>query len=216
LAIHCSAPFHDAHTFRYANDGIYGTREACAYSGLMFAARITLAHFSVSWAINLPKPVRERRRIVTPASVSRATIFGSARAALISPWSFSTISSGVFLGATMPHHPLASKPVRVPDTKVAFQTSLALPTLGIPSVKLWPVWRGRMVWMRSTHNRPGREMILLELVSRCSRAAASASQLPFRDTDFSCWTDCYNAKNSPSRPLAQMGLGSVTGRGQRR
>jgi hypothetical protein len=41
-------------------------------------------------------------------SASRALILGSARAALISLLSLSTISAGVFLGVQRPNHPLAS------------------------------------------------------------------------------------------------------------
>ena len=42
----------------------------------MLAARITLAHFSVSSTRNLPKSVRGNARIVTPASVSRVDDIG--------------------------------------------------------------------------------------------------------------------------------------------
>jgi hypothetical protein len=50
----------------------------------MLAARITLAHFSVSSAINLPKSADEPASVVLPKSASRALILGSARPALIS------------------------------------------------------------------------------------------------------------------------------------
>src|SRR6516162_10831216 len=82
------------------------------YSGLMFAARITSAHFSISSAINLPKSVGEPASTVPPRSASRAFIVGSARAALISLLSVSMILAGVFLGAPRPPHALASKPRR--------------------------------------------------------------------------------------------------------
>jgi hypothetical protein len=72
------------------------------YSGLMLAARITLPHFSVSSAMCLAKSAGELANTVTPRSSSRALIFGSARAALISRLSLSMISVGVFLGAPMP------------------------------------------------------------------------------------------------------------------
>ena len=78
------------------------------HSGLMFAARITLPHFSVSSAMSLPKSAGEPRSTVPPRSASRAFNLGSARAALISLLSFSTISVGVFLGAPTPHYALAS------------------------------------------------------------------------------------------------------------
>ena len=70
--------------------------------GLILAARITLPHFSVSSAMSLPNSAGEPAKRVPPKSASRALILGSARAALISLLSFSTISAGVFLGAPMP------------------------------------------------------------------------------------------------------------------
>src|SRR5262245_41623973 len=82
-------------------------------SALIPANLITLAHFSVSSAICWANCADEVANTVTPTSTSRAAILGSARPALISLWSFSTISTGVFLGATMPDHPLASKPATV-------------------------------------------------------------------------------------------------------
>jgi hypothetical protein len=65
------------------------------HSGLMLAARITLPHFSVSSAMSLPKSAGEPGSTVAPRSTSRALILGSARAALISLLSLSTISVGV-------------------------------------------------------------------------------------------------------------------------
>src|SRR5438445_11182459 len=50
----------------------------------MFAARITLPHFSVSSAMSLLKSAGEPVSGVPPRSASRALILGSARAALIS------------------------------------------------------------------------------------------------------------------------------------
>ena len=77
----------------------------CAdHSGLMLAARITLAHFSVSSAMSLPKSAGEPASTVPPRSASRALILGSARPALISLLSLSMISAGVFLGAPTPYH----------------------------------------------------------------------------------------------------------------
>jgi hypothetical protein len=72
----------------------------------------TLPHFSVSSAISLLKSAGEPGSTVPPRSASRAFIFGSARPALISLLSFSTISVGVFLGAPKPAHALASYPGR--------------------------------------------------------------------------------------------------------
>src|SRR5262245_18331062 len=78
------------------------------HSGLMFAARITLAHFSVSSAISLPKSAGEPGSIVPPRSASRAFTVGSVRPAFISLLSFPTISGGVFLGAPTPNQVLVS------------------------------------------------------------------------------------------------------------
>src|SRR5262249_5116761 len=68
-----------------------------AYSGLMLAARITLPHFSVSAAMNLPKSAGEPVSAVPPRSASLALILGSASAVLISLLSLSMISAGVVL-----------------------------------------------------------------------------------------------------------------------
>src|ERR1022692_1642324 len=64
----------------------------------------TLAHFSVSSAMSLPKSVGEPGSTVPPRSSSRPLILGSARAALISLLSFSMISAGVFFGTPTPNH----------------------------------------------------------------------------------------------------------------
>ena len=72
------------------------------HSGLMPANLITLPHFSVSSAMSLPKSAGEPASTVPPRSASRALILGSARPALISLLSLSTISAGVFLGAPTP------------------------------------------------------------------------------------------------------------------
>src|SRR6516164_830452 len=78
------------------------------HSGLMLAARITLAHFSVSSAISIPKSAGDPGSGVPPSSANLALILGSARTALISLLSLSTISDGVFLGAPMPCQALIS------------------------------------------------------------------------------------------------------------
>ena len=78
------------------------------HSDLMPANWITLAHFSVSSAISLPKSLGEPGSVVAPRSASRALNLGSARPALISLLSFSTISAGVALGAQTPNQLLAS------------------------------------------------------------------------------------------------------------
>src|SRR5262249_30535217 len=72
------------------------------HSGLMPADLITLAHLSVSSAMSLPKSAGEPGSTVPPKSASRALILESAKPALISLLSLSTISAGVFFGAPTP------------------------------------------------------------------------------------------------------------------
>src|SRR5438132_5145539 len=72
-----------------------------AYCGLMSANFTTLPHFSVSSAMSLPKSAGEPGSAVAPMPASRALILRSARPALTSLLSFSTISMGVLRGATM-------------------------------------------------------------------------------------------------------------------
>ena len=74
----------------------------------MLAARITLPHFSVSSAMSLPKSAGDPGSALTPSSANRALILGSARPALISLFSFSTISAGVFFGVPTPVQKLDS------------------------------------------------------------------------------------------------------------
>ena len=62
----------------------------------------TLPHFSVSSAISLPKSAGEPASTVPPRSASRAFMLRSARPALISLLSLSTISTDVFFGAPIP------------------------------------------------------------------------------------------------------------------
>src|SRR5262245_8272672 len=68
---------------RLRRTGRYGMCSCADHSGLMLAARITLAHLSVSSAMCLPKSAGESTSTSPPRSVSRAFILGSARAALI-------------------------------------------------------------------------------------------------------------------------------------
>src|SRR5437588_10762069 len=70
----------------------------------MFSNLITFSHFSVSSRTSLPKSADEITSGEAPRSVSRAVIFGSVRAALISLLSLSTISAGVPFGAPTPCH----------------------------------------------------------------------------------------------------------------
>src|SRR5262249_50626699 len=78
------------------------------HSALILAARITFADFSVASAMSWAKSAGEPASTVPPRSATRAFIFGSASATLISLLSFSTISAGVFLGAPMPCQTTAS------------------------------------------------------------------------------------------------------------
>ena len=78
------------------------------YCSLMLAARIALAHLSVSAAMNVPNSAGDSASTVPPRSVIRACNFGSAKPALISLLSLSTISAGVSFGAPTPYHALTS------------------------------------------------------------------------------------------------------------
>src|SRR5262249_7856791 len=84
------------------------TRHPRRHRGLMFAKRITFAHFSVSVAMNLPKSPGVMGIGTDPRSAIRGLIAGSAIAALISRLSMSMISAGVFFGAPKPPQPHAS------------------------------------------------------------------------------------------------------------
>src|SRR5262249_20588230 len=79
----------------FAERHSWNVRASPTPSALMPTNLIALAHFSVSSAISLPKPAGETTSGAPPRSVSRALILGSARPALISPLSLSTISTGV-------------------------------------------------------------------------------------------------------------------------
>src|SRR5215467_589097 len=82
-----------------------GLRDQSALTPANFT---TLADFSVSSARSLLKSAGEPGRTVAPNSASRAFILGSARAALISLLSLSTMSAGVFFGAPTPVQKLDS------------------------------------------------------------------------------------------------------------
>src|SRR6202023_2785653 len=71
---------------RRSPNGRYGTYVArCQrHSGLMFAARMTLAHFAVSSATNFAKSTGELASGVPPNSTSRVLMLGSTSATLIS------------------------------------------------------------------------------------------------------------------------------------
>ncbi len=67
------------------NETLWNTwRRLLDHSGLMPANWITLAHFSVSSAMNLPKSEGVPASNVLPRSARRVFIFGSTSAALIS------------------------------------------------------------------------------------------------------------------------------------
>src|SRR5262245_66439476 len=78
------------------------------HCGLIPANLTTVAHFSVSSAMILPNSAGEPASAVPPKSASCAFILESARPALISLLSLSMVSVGVFLGAPIPYHVLAS------------------------------------------------------------------------------------------------------------
>src|SRR5580704_5890660 len=78
------------------------------HSALILVARTNLPHFSVSSAMSWPNSAGEPASGVAPRSASCVFIFGSARPALISLFSLSTISAVVFLGAPTPYETLAS------------------------------------------------------------------------------------------------------------
>src|SRR5262245_50850685 len=78
------------------------------YSGLMPANFTTLPHFVVSSAMNFAKSAGEPTNGAAPRSARRPFTFGSARPALISWFSLSTILAGVFLGAPTPNQVVAS------------------------------------------------------------------------------------------------------------
>src|SRR5919204_5753148 len=75
------------------------------YSGLIFANLITFAHRSVSSTMSLRNSAGDIIRTGLPRFSSRPLIFGSARAALTSRLSRSTISPGVWAGAPIPDQP---------------------------------------------------------------------------------------------------------------
>src|SRR5215472_15304592 len=83
-------------------------RELPDQSALTPANFTTLAHFSVSLAMNFPNSAGEPDNAVPPRSARRALNWGSARAALISLLSLSMISAGVSLGAPTPVQKLDS------------------------------------------------------------------------------------------------------------
>src|SRR5262245_8774160 len=94
---------------RHSPNGLYGTlgREWTCYS-LIFAARMTLPHFSFSAAMNFPNSAGEVAKTVSPQSTIVCLILGSARPALIALLSTSMLAAGVSFGAVTPNQPTAS------------------------------------------------------------------------------------------------------------
>jgi hypothetical protein len=80
----------------------------------MLAARMTLPHFLVSSEMSFAKSPGEPASTVAPKLASRASNLESAMLAPTSRFNRSMIAAGVFFGAPMPYHGLASKPGKVP------------------------------------------------------------------------------------------------------
>src|SRR5215468_12297098 len=95
------APFHSITSSARASNGWH-------YSALRPANLTTLAHLSVSSVMSLAKSADEPVNISLPSSAIRAFTVGSARAALISRLSRSTISAGVPLGTPTPSQPVTA------------------------------------------------------------------------------------------------------------
>src|SRR5262245_27500460 len=83
-------------------------RNTADHSGLMLAARITLAHLLVASAMSFAKSADVNSVGSRPKPTRRAFILGPVTTALISLLSFSIISAEVPLGAPTPYHVLAS------------------------------------------------------------------------------------------------------------
>src|SRR6516225_1335318 len=80
------------------------------HSGLRLANFTTFPHFAVSAATKAPNSDGAPGNALPPSSIKRVLILGSARLALASSLSRLMIAAGVFAGAPMPIHWLASKP----------------------------------------------------------------------------------------------------------
>jgi hypothetical protein len=81
-----------------------------SHSALMPVARITLAHFAVSFATNFVNWLGAIGIGTPPTCASFSFMFGSASAAFISLFSSMTISVGTFFGAPKPVQGTASEP----------------------------------------------------------------------------------------------------------
>src|SRR5215217_5368985 len=109
LAVETALVFEALHENRWwpAGAGVSGDQP-----GLMSAARITFAHFSVSDARKWPNSAGVIGIGTPPRSRMRALILGSASAAVTPLLSLSTTSRGVAAGAPRPANALVSKPTR--------------------------------------------------------------------------------------------------------
>src|SRR5262245_38139757 len=87
---------------RSPNGTLWNIRGRTRYSALMLAARITLAHFSVSSATSFPNSAGVIGMGSPPSSARRARNFGSANTAFTARFSFSPLSGGVPLGGRYP------------------------------------------------------------------------------------------------------------------
>src|SRR5713226_7514607 len=101
------------HSCEYVEGGngssLISSRRPADHSALILVPEnsTTLPHFSTSLAMNLPKSAGEPGSGVPPSSAIRAFVLGSAKPALSSLLSLSTISAGVPLGAPTPNQALA-------------------------------------------------------------------------------------------------------------
>src|SRR5437016_1160563 len=99
VAVHESGSWHapDSRLRGFAERDLWNSRYGPDQSGFAPENLTTFAHFSVSSAMSFPKSAGEPANTVAPMSTIRAFILGSAKPALISLLSLSTISVGVFL-----------------------------------------------------------------------------------------------------------------------
>ena len=86
------------------------------HSGLMFAARMTFAHFSVSVTRCRPNSPGVSNIGAVPTSVLSFSILGSFNPALISRVSLSMIAGGVPAGTPTPNNSAHSNPAIVSET----------------------------------------------------------------------------------------------------
>jgi hypothetical protein len=100
-----------------------------------------------------------------PSSASRTFIFGSTRPAFISMLSLSTISAGVFLGATIPNHEAARSPA----------STCCTPPLAAMGRRLWTSWADRC---RSYFGSPLASVEYVRAKKLRALAVTTATRLP--------------------------------------